>query len=184
VVVTDRLTAPPGITFLGHSTVLIEVGGLRILTDPVLFDRVGLLRRVGSPLDPGLHLAGFGEWNNRYGMAAGDEVLVFLAEQLRAIPDSVAMRDGGDEFVVIGSPTGAALSDRLTEFRRRLPERFLERFGPEASPVAARIVTLTVEGRDLVAGRDQLGRDIARLKMREPHPVQDGVQVSSTELSH
>jgi L-ascorbate metabolism protein UlaG (beta-lactamase superfamily) len=57
VVVTDRLSAPPGITFLGHSTVLIEVGGLRILTDPVLFDRVSLLRRVVSPLDPGLHAA-------------------------------------------------------------------------------------------------------------------------------
>ena len=56
-VVTGRLTTPPGITFLGHSTVLIEVGGLRILTDPVLFDRVSLLRRVGSPLDPGLHAA-------------------------------------------------------------------------------------------------------------------------------
>jgi L-ascorbate metabolism protein UlaG (beta-lactamase superfamily) len=49
------MAAPVGITFLGHSTVLLEVGGLRILTDPVLFDRVSLLRRVGSPLDPALH---------------------------------------------------------------------------------------------------------------------------------
>ena len=49
------MAALMGITFLGHSTVLIEVGGVRILTDPVLFDRVSLLRRVGSPLDPGLH---------------------------------------------------------------------------------------------------------------------------------
>jgi len=45
------------LTFLGHSTVLIEAGGLRILTDPVLFDRVGLLRRVANPLDPRLHAA-------------------------------------------------------------------------------------------------------------------------------
>ena len=49
------MPAPVEITFLGHSTVLIEVGGVRILTDPVLFDRVSLLRRVGSPLDPDLY---------------------------------------------------------------------------------------------------------------------------------
>ncbi len=36
-------------TFLGHSTVLIEMGDARILTDPVLLDRVSILRRtVGS----------------------------------------------------------------------------------------------------------------------------------------
>ena len=43
------------ITFLGHSTVLVEVGGLRILTDPVLYDRIGPLRRVVSALDARLH---------------------------------------------------------------------------------------------------------------------------------
>jgi L-ascorbate metabolism protein UlaG (beta-lactamase superfamily) len=37
-------------TFLGHSTVLIEMGGARVLTDPVLFDRVKILRRTVSPL--------------------------------------------------------------------------------------------------------------------------------------
>jgi L-ascorbate metabolism protein UlaG (beta-lactamase superfamily) len=40
----------PRLTFLGHSTVLIELAGLRILTDPVLFDRIGPLRRVASSL--------------------------------------------------------------------------------------------------------------------------------------
>lgn len=45
----------PSLTFLGHSTVLIETGGIRILTDPVLVDRVGPLRRVSAPLDPALH---------------------------------------------------------------------------------------------------------------------------------
>jgi L-ascorbate metabolism protein UlaG (beta-lactamase superfamily) len=46
--------AMPRLTFLGHSTVLVEMGGRRILTDPVLFDRVIILRRVGRPLDPRL----------------------------------------------------------------------------------------------------------------------------------
>jgi L-ascorbate metabolism protein UlaG (beta-lactamase superfamily) len=45
----------PRLTFLGHSTVLIELAGLRILTDPVLFDRVTLLRRVVTSLDPALY---------------------------------------------------------------------------------------------------------------------------------
>jgi len=40
------------LTFLGHSTVLIEVSGLRILTDPVLIEGRGPLRRVAGPLGP------------------------------------------------------------------------------------------------------------------------------------
>lgn len=44
-----------GVTFLGHSTVLVELGGVRVLTDPVLFDRVGILRRTSSPLHPSLY---------------------------------------------------------------------------------------------------------------------------------
>ena len=45
---------PPGpqparsrVTWVGHATALIELGGTRILTDPVLRDRVGHLRRRG-----------------------------------------------------------------------------------------------------------------------------------------
>jgi L-ascorbate metabolism protein UlaG (beta-lactamase superfamily) len=45
----------PTLTFLGHATMLIELGGTRILTDPVLFERLLVLRRVASRLDPGLH---------------------------------------------------------------------------------------------------------------------------------
>jgi L-ascorbate metabolism protein UlaG (beta-lactamase superfamily) len=43
--------AAPEITFLGHATVLIEVGGSRILTDPVLRSRLAHLRRI-APLGP------------------------------------------------------------------------------------------------------------------------------------
>lgn len=41
------------ITWLGHATVLIEIDGLRVLTDPVLRDRIGPLVRIGprAPLD-------------------------------------------------------------------------------------------------------------------------------------
>ena len=45
----------PRLAFLGHSTVLIELEGLRILTDPVLFDRVTVLRRIVTPVEPTLY---------------------------------------------------------------------------------------------------------------------------------
>ncbi|MGZ4386978.1 MAG: MBL fold metallo-hydrolase [Gaiellaceae bacterium] len=37
------------ITWVGHSTVLLEADGTRLLTDPLLRTRVGHLRRVGGP---------------------------------------------------------------------------------------------------------------------------------------
>lgn len=40
------------ITWIGHSTVLIELDGVRLLTDPVLRPRVLHLRRVGTPAVP------------------------------------------------------------------------------------------------------------------------------------
>lgn len=45
----------PELTFLGHSTVLIEVAGARLLTDPVLRDRVGPLQRQSAPPHPGAY---------------------------------------------------------------------------------------------------------------------------------
>ncbi|MEP6638703.1 MAG: MBL fold metallo-hydrolase [Chloroflexota bacterium] len=40
------------LTYVGHATVLIELDGVRILTDPVLGDRLGPLRRLGPTPDP------------------------------------------------------------------------------------------------------------------------------------
>jgi L-ascorbate metabolism protein UlaG (beta-lactamase superfamily) len=37
------------ITYVGHSSVLIELGGVRVLTDPVLRSRIGHIRRI-APL--------------------------------------------------------------------------------------------------------------------------------------
>jgi len=47
------VTAPAGITYIGHATVLVEVNGYRLLTDPVLRGRVAHLRRRGPAVDPG-----------------------------------------------------------------------------------------------------------------------------------
>jgi L-ascorbate metabolism protein UlaG (beta-lactamase superfamily) len=57
---TPAAKRPPGrsalaterLTWLGHATVLLEVGGARLLTDPVLRDRVGHLRRRTTPPAP------------------------------------------------------------------------------------------------------------------------------------
>jgi L-ascorbate metabolism protein UlaG (beta-lactamase superfamily) len=43
------------IVFLGHATVLIELDGVRLLTDPLLRDRVAHLRRQVSPVDPAVY---------------------------------------------------------------------------------------------------------------------------------
>jgi L-ascorbate metabolism protein UlaG (beta-lactamase superfamily) len=44
---------PARITWLGHSTVLVELDGVRLLTDPMLCDRVTHLRRT-TPADAGM----------------------------------------------------------------------------------------------------------------------------------
>lgn len=38
------------VTWWGHATATIEVGGIRLLTDPLLTDRLAHLRRIGSPV--------------------------------------------------------------------------------------------------------------------------------------
>lgn len=42
------------ICFLGHASVLIEVAGMRVLTDPVLRSRIGHLRRIAPEPPPDL----------------------------------------------------------------------------------------------------------------------------------
>lgn len=44
------VAAPLAVTWLGHSTVLIELDGVRLLTDPVLGRRVGPLVRIAPPV--------------------------------------------------------------------------------------------------------------------------------------
>ncbi len=40
------------VTWLGHATVLLEIDGVRVLTDPVLGRRIGPLVRIADPVDP------------------------------------------------------------------------------------------------------------------------------------
>jgi L-ascorbate metabolism protein UlaG (beta-lactamase superfamily) len=45
------MTAAARVTYVGHATVLVEIDGVRLLTDPVLRRRVGPLRRHGPAPD-------------------------------------------------------------------------------------------------------------------------------------
>jgi L-ascorbate metabolism protein UlaG (beta-lactamase superfamily) len=46
------VTAADRVTYIGHATVLAELDGTRLITDPVLRSRVGPLRRHGAPPAP------------------------------------------------------------------------------------------------------------------------------------
>lgn len=48
------MTAAARVTYVGHATVLVEIDGVRLLTDPVLRSRIGPLWRHGAPPDPRL----------------------------------------------------------------------------------------------------------------------------------
>jgi L-ascorbate metabolism protein UlaG (beta-lactamase superfamily) len=47
-----RVPAPPAVTWVGHATALLELDGVRLLTDPVLRDRMGPLTRIAAPASP------------------------------------------------------------------------------------------------------------------------------------
>src|SRR3954471_8176454 len=49
-----RMTTADRVTYVGHATVLLEVEGVRLITDPVLRSWVGPLRRQGARPSPGV----------------------------------------------------------------------------------------------------------------------------------
>lgn len=51
----ETVHPPTTVTYIGHGTVLIEMDGVRIITDPVLRRWVGPLRRYGPLPDPSVH---------------------------------------------------------------------------------------------------------------------------------
>ena len=89
------------------------------LANARLFESVPGL--AGAPVEIAfLDMADFGPWNTRHGQAAGDELLACLTSLLRSIPESRTIRDGGDEFLVIGAPQATGLEDRLRAAVRAL----------------------------------------------------------------
>lgn len=136
-------------------------------------DQPGL---AGAPVEVAfLDLAGFGQFNNVHGMEMGDAALRAFAQALAEIPDAMAIRDGGDEFIVVATPTATGLPERLAAFRDAWPASFAAAF-PGAGHVAPRVLTTSVPGRSLVAARNRLGLAIGELKQRHMTVGPTGVQ--------
>jgi L-ascorbate metabolism protein UlaG (beta-lactamase superfamily) len=96
----ERLTADGRITFLGHATVVIELAGMRLITDPVLRQQVGPLRRR----TPRPHLGP---------LADLDVVLISHLHLDHYDPASLRLLDAG---VPIVGPPGSARSLRWRGF--------------------------------------------------------------------
>jgi GGDEF domain-containing protein len=124
-----------------------------------------------------IDLAGFRAFNNAHGQDAGDSVLAAFAGELARIEAAAAIRDGGDEFLVVAR-AGArrACAAISTPFAAPGPRRFRARFGDNVPPVAPRILVTKTRGRDLRTAREVLGRTIASLKDREK-PGPEGLLV-------
>lgn len=137
----------------------------------------GATRELGdAPVELAfLDLAGFRAFNNAHGQDAGDAVLAEFARALVQIPSAAVVRDGGDEFLVVGAPTRGGLTKSLDSFRRGWPARFRSRFG-EGTPVVARILVTSGSGRELREMRETLGRSLAPLKSG-PEPGAEGLIV-------
>jgi len=127
-----------------------------------------------------IDLAGFGKFNNAFGMEQGDQVLRTFAQALTRIPDSMAIRDGGDEFIVLGTPTGTGLAARLVAFREAWAAEFADTYGQGV--VAPRILTARTPGSGIVEARNRLGVRIARLKDEVESVGADGVQADLGDL--
>lgn len=123
------------------------------------------------PLELGfLDLAKFKRFNDGYGQDEGDRVLRVLAEHLGQCPDTLTVRDGGDEYLILGSPGASGLEQRLNESREAWPAVFRREFGDEATVVAPRILITTTPAGQLMAARETLGRGITGLKDEIPGP--------------
>ena len=119
-----------------------------------------------------IDLVGFGDWNKTYGQESGDQVLAVLADALRAIPDSLVVRDGGDEFLVIGAPTGRdVLAGRMAAFVRAWPDRFRAAFGADIAVVPPRMAILDGRMDGALQIREQAGIEVGRMKLEAASPA-------------
>jgi GGDEF domain-containing protein len=109
-------------------------------------------------------LAGFRAFNNRCGQETGDAVLRLFAQHLKSISGALAIRDGGDEFLVVGAPTRDRLADAVDACRATWPDLFRSRFGTDVPMVVPRFVVGTGQSRRIASLRERLGREIGLTK--------------------
>jgi GGDEF domain-containing protein len=134
-----------------------------------LFAALPGLSRSRTPI-AFVDLAGFRNFNNRHGQERGDAVLFEFARALEELKSARAIRDGGDEFLIVGAPERVGLDQDIDTLRREWPRRFQAVFGAEIQPVAPRILVGCVRGDSLTLTRERLGREIGSLKSSAPVP--------------
>lgn len=125
-----------------------------------------------------IDLIGFRAFNNRFGQDAGDEVLQLFATELKTVPTARVVRDGGDEFLVIGAPGRRPLFEDLRAFMTAWKARFHAQFSADVVAVVPRVVVSCSTGADLRALRQRLGREITALKQLASTP-ETGVLIAS-----
>ena len=118
---------PASLRYLGHATVLIELAGRRILTDPVLTDRVAFIRRAAASPDPDhqqaidLVLISHGHLDHLHRAsleAVGRDVPTIVPRGMGAM-----VRRWGFRHVLVADPHGAlraGAADRDRHARRAL----------------------------------------------------------------
>ena len=128
-----------------------------------------------APIDVAfIDLAGFGKFNTGHGMEQGDRVLRSFAQAIARIPGSQAIRDGGDEFIVLGTPTGSGLARRMAAFREAWADEFATTYG--RGGVAPRILTTSTTAARIVQARNELGIRIGQVKDDYPIVAAVGIQ--------
>lgn len=124
-----------------------------------------------------IDLAGFGAFNNRYGMDAGDAALAAYADALRRVPRTMTIRQGGDELLVLGPPGElGALEPRLREFIINWLDDATQ-VGVPRGEVVPRILLASGRGGELRRLRGELGTAIGELKKVATDPPPSGIMV-------
>jgi hypothetical protein len=80
------------------------------------------------------------------------------------------VRDGGDEYLIVGAPGSRDLAGKLRDLQRAWPARFRARFGLEAPAVLCRAIVARATGAELGPAREALGRAIGALKTAAVDP--------------
>jgi GGDEF domain-containing protein len=121
-----------------------------------------------------LDLADFGVWNSKHGQAAGDELLAALTALLRTIPETRTIRDGGDEFLVLGAPHAVGLEGKLRDLSARWAQA-AEAQRPDRPVVPLRAAVTTTRADRLRPTREELGQWIGCLKSDFDEAPPEGV---------
>lgn len=156
----DRLTGLPTLAVFDELCVaLAGLPGLRETSLEVAF----------------IDLAGFGDFNTARGQDAGDAALAAYGRALARVPHSLAIRQGGDELLVIGTPgTAGELEPALRQFMTDWLDLGTEA-GIRPGEVVPRIVVVDGAASRLREMRGLLGQAIGPVKRAFNQPDPPGV---------